>query len=131
MEKKVGTPFQQKWITKLLGFDFSVEYRSGKGNKAADALFKLPDQGNNSKPEGTMTSYGEAKAISMVTVNWWEGLHQVYNQDPQLQQLLNHYDQGDLDPLKYQVRGGVFILQREATLGDLKDAAGASHATIP
>jgi hypothetical protein len=67
----------------------------------------------------------------MVTVNWWEGLHQVYNQDPQLQQLLNHYDQGDLDPLKYQVRGGVFILQREATLGDLKDAAGASHATIP
>ena len=84
--------FNKKWITKLLGFDFSVEYRSGKGNKATDALSKLPDQGNSLEPEGTMTSYGEAKAISMVTVNWWEGLHQVYNQDPQLQQLLNHYD---------------------------------------
>ena len=74
LEQKVGTPFQQKWITKLLGFDFSVEYQSGKGNKAVDALSRLPDEGNISKSED-----GEAKAISMVTVNWWEGLHRVYH----------------------------------------------------
>lgn len=79
LEQKVGTPFQQKWITKLLGFDFSVEYHSGKGNKATDALSKLPDQGKSSEPEVTMANYGEAKAISMVTVNWWDGLHQVYH----------------------------------------------------
>ena len=30
LEQKVGITFQQKWITNLLGFDFSVEYRSGK-----------------------------------------------------------------------------------------------------
>lgn len=98
LEQKVGTPFQQKWITKLLGFDFSVEYRSGKGNKAADALSRLPDQGNNSELEVIMINHGEAKAICMVTVNWWEELHRVYHQDPQLQQLLNRYHQGVLTP---------------------------------
>ena len=79
LEQKIGTLFQQKWITKLLAFDFSVEYRSGKVNNAANALSRLPDQGNSTKPEGVITNCGEAKAISMVTVNWWEGLLQVYN----------------------------------------------------
>jgi hypothetical protein len=69
LEQKVGTPFQQKWITKLLGFDFSVEYYSGKGNKVADALSRLPDHKNSLELEETMTNYGEAKAINMVTVN--------------------------------------------------------------
>ena len=27
LEKKVGTPFQQKWITKLIGYDFTVEFK--------------------------------------------------------------------------------------------------------
>ncbi|KAA8514829.1 hypothetical protein F0562_018008 [Nyssa sinensis] len=120
LEQKVGTPFQQKWITKLLGFDFSVEYRSGKGNKVADALSRLPDQGNSSEMEVTMTNYGEAKVISTVTVNWWERLHQVYHQDHQLQQLLNHYHQGDLDPLKYQLRGGFLFYKGRLYLGTLK-----------
>lgn len=38
LEQKVGTPLQQKWITKLLGFDLSVEYNQGKDNRVADTL---------------------------------------------------------------------------------------------
>jgi hypothetical protein len=38
LEQKVGTPFQQKWITKLLGYDFVVEYKKGAENRVADAL---------------------------------------------------------------------------------------------
>jgi hypothetical protein len=40
LEQKVGTPFQQKWITKLLGYDFVVEYKKGVENRVADALSK-------------------------------------------------------------------------------------------
>jgi hypothetical protein len=37
-EQKIGTPIQQKWITKLLGYDFVVEYKKGQDNIVADAL---------------------------------------------------------------------------------------------
>jgi len=32
LEQKIGTPFQQKWLTKLLGYDFVVEYKKGVEN---------------------------------------------------------------------------------------------------
>jgi len=34
----VGTPFQEKWITKLLGYSFKVEYKRGVDNKVTDTL---------------------------------------------------------------------------------------------
>lgn len=37
-KKKIGTPSQQKQISKLLGYDFIVEYKARKENKMADAL---------------------------------------------------------------------------------------------
>jgi hypothetical protein len=67
-----------------------------------------------------MTNYGEAKAINMVTVNWWEELHHVYHKNPQLLQLLNYDHQGDLDPLKYQVRWGFLFYKGRLHLGTLK-----------
>ena len=38
LEQRVGTPTQQKWITKLWGYSFLVEYKKGKKSKAVDAL---------------------------------------------------------------------------------------------
>lgn len=38
LEEKVGTPIQKKWITKLLRYDFTVEYKKGIENNVADAL---------------------------------------------------------------------------------------------
>ena len=38
LEQRVGTPVQKKWITKLLGYSFLVEYKKGKENKVANAL---------------------------------------------------------------------------------------------
>lgn len=38
LEQRVSKPTQQKWITKLLGYSFVVEYKKGKENKPLDAL---------------------------------------------------------------------------------------------
>ncbi|XP_060178356.1 uncharacterized protein LOC132608338 [Lycium barbarum] len=42
LEQKLHTGTQLKWITKLMQYDFSIEYKKGKENKAADALSRLP-----------------------------------------------------------------------------------------
>lgn len=36
------TPEQQKWVSKLFGYDYEIINRPGKTNSAADALSKRP-----------------------------------------------------------------------------------------
>ena len=38
LERKISSPKQQKWVTKLLGFDYEITYKKGKENVLADAL---------------------------------------------------------------------------------------------
>lgn len=44
LEQKISSPEQQKWVTKLLGFDYEITYKRWKENVVADALSQLPEQ---------------------------------------------------------------------------------------
>jgi hypothetical protein len=39
----VQTPEQQVYLAKLMGYDYSIQYKSGKTNVVADALSRLPE----------------------------------------------------------------------------------------
>ncbi|RVW92515.1 Transposon Tf2-8 polyprotein [Vitis vinifera] len=43
LEQRVTTSEQQKWVAKLLGYDYEIIYRPGKENSAADALSRRPN----------------------------------------------------------------------------------------
>lgn len=93
----MGTPFQQKWVFKLLKFDFNVEYRKGKENKTDDTLSRLHiNEEENLEPQANATSV-EYKAVSTIKTTWLERLQPTYEQDPQLQQLINRCHQRELD----------------------------------
>ncbi|GKB16046.1 putative mitochondrial protein [Tanacetum coccineum] len=42
MEQRLTTPFQIKWLPKLLGYDYEVLYKKGSENVVADALSRSP-----------------------------------------------------------------------------------------
>ncbi|KAL4573276.1 hypothetical protein LXL04_020076 [Taraxacum kok-saghyz] len=44
LEQRLSTSPQQHWVSKLLGFDFSVEYRAGVLNRVADALSRREEE---------------------------------------------------------------------------------------
>jgi hypothetical protein len=38
LEQRLSSKEQQKWVTKMLGYDFEIVYKKGKQNVVADAL---------------------------------------------------------------------------------------------
>jgi len=42
IEQKLSIPFQQFWLTKLMGFQHEIQYKSGVKNKEVDALSRVP-----------------------------------------------------------------------------------------
>ena len=38
LEQRLSSEEQQKWVTKMLGYDFEIIYKKGKDNVVADAL---------------------------------------------------------------------------------------------
>ena len=44
LDQRLSTMPQHQWISKLFGFDFTVEYRPGRLNSAADALSRHDEE---------------------------------------------------------------------------------------
>lgn len=49
-EQRIHTVAKQKWLTKLLGYDFRIEYKAGKENRVADALSRKLEQDTHEGP---------------------------------------------------------------------------------
>ena len=60
VQRAIG-PEYQRWVCKLLGFDFEIQYKVDHLNRAADALSQIP---------------AEAECASLISPQWrdWEQL---------------------------------------------------------
>lgn len=94
LERKMGTPTQQRWLSKLLGYDFTVEYRKGRENKVADALSR--------REKGTVM------ALSGPQPTWIELVQRECLHNSELQQLQEQFREGKLDP-RYTGHAGVIF----------------------
>ena len=59
LEQRLSSEEQQKWVTKMLGYEFEIVYKKGKENVVANALSRKDE-----KDEGLLF------AISILQANW-------------------------------------------------------------
>ena len=59
LEQRLSSEEQQKWVTKMLGYDFEIIYKKGKLNVVADALSR-----KNEEVEALLC------AISIIQPDW-------------------------------------------------------------
>jgi hypothetical protein len=81
LEQRISSQEQQKWVTKLFGYDYEIIYKKGKENVVADALSRKYED------EGSLFS------LSFIVPDWLQAVHQEWLQDPKslhlIQQLQN------------------------------------------
>jgi len=107
LEQKVGTPMQQKWLTKLLGFDFLVGYKKGKENLVADALSRKFEN-----------APAMLTALTFPADNWISTLRDSYSEDPKLQKLISGFAGHKLDETKYDMKDGLLFYKGRLYISD-------------
>jgi hypothetical protein len=76
LEQCISSPEQQKWVTKLFGYDYEIIYKKGKDNVVVDALSQKYED------EGSLFS------LSFIVPDWLQAIRQEWLQDPKSSQLI-------------------------------------------
>ena len=88
LEQRIATPAQQKWLTKLLGYLFVVEYKKGIKNKVADALSRRVDPIAIIQSGTSSDCSSSLCLISFPYLSWIDELKASYQSDPTMLSLL-------------------------------------------
>ncbi|GMJ10271.1 hypothetical protein HRI_004696300 [Hibiscus trionum] len=114
-ENQAVTPAQQKWVVKMLGYDYEVVYRKGNTNIVADALSRKPVN------EGV-----ELMAISSVDTGVMARVKNSWSNDDKLQKIITDLQGGSLKHHKYswdeeilRRKGKILVGQDESLRKDL------------
>lgn len=54
LEQRITTQNQPNWLTKLLGYEFEIVYRTGASNKVVDALSRKLEEKNTKNTSRTL-----------------------------------------------------------------------------
>ena len=73
---------QQKWLSKLMGYDFQVEYRKGTENQVADTFLRREEN-------------AEFVAISTPVPRWLDTIKEEVQTNPKLQHIVKRVQEGE------------------------------------
>jgi hypothetical protein len=76
LEQIISSLEQQKWVTKLFGYDYEIIYKKGKENVVVDSLSRKYEE------DGSLFS------LSFIVTDWLQEVHQEWLQDPKLSRLI-------------------------------------------
>lgn len=117
MEQREVNLEYQKWLTKLLGFDFEIVYKPGLENKAADALSR-------------QVTPRELFAVSMTTALQLEEIACEVDKDPALQQLRSEVQTDATKHPDYSVVHGRLLRKGKLVLPKTSSLIGGSWLNI-
>ena len=81
LDQKLNTALQHKWMTKLMGMDYEIQYKRGTENLVADALSRRQEAVGDSPLHSCL-------AITAVRPVWMEELQKSYEGDDHCQNIM-------------------------------------------
>lgn len=98
LEQKATIDSQQKWIIKLMGFNFQIEYNKGKDNKVLDGLSRQMEE------EGATLALIKFPTIDCITK-----LKQSYELSTKLKNIMELLSHGAQGPKGYSLHQGLML----------------------
>ncbi|KAL0385791.1 UNVERIFIED_CONTAM: Retrovirus-related Pol polyprotein from transposon [Sesamum radiatum] len=123
LNQTMQTPAQQKWLTKLLGYDFAIHYKPGRENKVADALSR--------HPLATALSF---TSVSSSISHLLNKFREYYASNPSGKALVSQLLQKQGTPLHFSSRHGLVFFKHRLFVPDFDGIHQAllaeSHSTV-
>jgi hypothetical protein len=127
LEQRISSQEQQKWVTKLFGYDYEIIYKKGKDNVVADALSRKYED------EGSLFS------LSFIVPDWLQAVHQEWLQDPKSSHLIQQLNNKAQAPPWYswlqdelQYKGRLYLSKqsklKSIVLSELHATPTAGHS---
>lgn len=70
MRQVIQTPEQQTYLTKLLGYDYSIEYKSSAANVVADALSQIPPPSSGTLLSLSLPNFDFVDQLKQSPIHW-------------------------------------------------------------
>ena len=91
LQQRISTMDQQRWLVKLMGYDYEIEYKPGRENVAVDTLSRV---------------HGELTAITYPRPTWLAIVPYESHNDPLLIAMREDLQKGTKSISGYEAQGG-------------------------
>lgn len=111
MEQRLTTLLQQKWLSKMLGYDYEIIYKKGCDNIAADALSRRTED----------TSGSQLNMITLLIAEWMKDVSDTYINDEEVHQRIQGYCVSTTADANFSYKQGILRYKDKLFIGKTGD----------